>query len=519
MFRCALLAIFLVSCPYAQKLRLDSLSVGAFKSGVAYYSGLYTVPTNGVYELDIPPTSHGTFLIGSDDTNVVVTTSVVQREVNTTLSASDTNRASLQSTLAGKTVELRLKGQSSVVVKGTVLSQKTKNEEKSSSLGDFLVIENQDGSVTMVDASEISTISTIGKSQLQGKKKEKVMTASFTGVTQPRSVRIDYLAKGLIWAPIYHIMISPNSNSLSLIFEAQLRNENSDLEAKNFSLITGAPQLEFKDASSLLQSDIEEFSSSLGQNVNYGSGPSIMTQSAMYNTAASFGFSNNAPTVGADFVSDVAYFPIGSVSLPKDTSKSITVKTGSASFTRLVEWDINAEETYDSLQFRNPLPFAMTTAPVTIVDGFQLKGQSSCKWTPVGGNVLARMNKALSVLTKRTEVTKEGSSQSVNTAQKAPIKSEYVVKRADGTLIITNQRPTGVTVQAKLKINGIFKDASYAESFGGLYDKRTTEVEQSVGINPSSTVTWEIWVEKGATKSINYTYSFQEEAYQGYQGR
>lgn len=154
-------------------------------------------------------------------------------------------------------------------------------------------------------------------------------------------------------------------------------------------MITGAPQLDFKDTTSLLQSDIAAFSNSVLQGGNsFFSSGSIMSQNMAYNSAASFGFSaSTATTVGPE-LSDIAYYPIGPISLAKGVSQSMTVKSSTANYRRVVEWDVATDETYDALEFRNPLSFALTTAPVTVVEASQLKGQSSCKWTPPNGTVL-----------------------------------------------------------------------------------------------------------------------------------
>ena len=68
---------------------------------------------------------------------------------------------------------------------------------------------------------------------------------------EPTEIWISYLTRGITWAPSYRVDLS-DAGELRLVQKAVIRNELRDLEDVELALISGFPNVEFSNVTSLL---------------------------------------------------------------------------------------------------------------------------------------------------------------------------------------------------------------------------------------------------------------------------
>ena len=221
---------------------------------------------------------------------------------------------------------------------------------------------------------------------------------------------ITYLSPGLTWAPAYRIALGKESK-LQLDQSATVINELEDLKDAELSFVSGFPNLEYIGVTSPLASGmtLQAFLQQLNANENGGTGavmPRAMAQAAMnFKMEADSAVS---PLPGTGLSEDIHFAPGGKVTLAKGDVLYKTLATARADYERLVEWEIpdrrdqwgrfqqnygsrneNPDgDLWDAVRFRNPLKAPITTAPVEIVDGEKLLGQSTIKWVNPGEEAL-----------------------------------------------------------------------------------------------------------------------------------
>ncbi len=221
---------------------------------------------------------------------------------------------------------------------------------------------------------------------------------------------------------------------------------------------------------------------------------------------------------------DIHFTPAGKVSLPKGEVLYRTLATAKAKYERLVEWEIpdrrdpwgriqfrggNPDENqsgdlWDAVRFKNPLESPITTAPIEIVDGSKLLGQSTIKWVNPGEETLVRIAKALTVSGVRTETESDAKSGNQSSIKNREIISyagyNYRKSTVDGEIKLRNFRASEVKVIAKLQYSGEFISAEG--------EPKSKLLESGVySINPRRELTWEITLKPGEELMLTYKYS------------
>ena len=108
----------------------------------------------------------------------------------------------------------------------------------------------------------------------------------------------------------------------------------------------------------------------------------------------------------------------------------------------LREGEPPADDVWESVQFKNPLPFAMTTAPTLVLDNGQVAGQRLSYWANTGEQTTLKINKALSIRTRSVEEEESETNRGLVNLDgwnysKVPVK---------GTLTVNNHRKQDVTL-------------------------------------------------------------------------
>jgi len=434
--------------------------------------------------------------------------------------------ADFSASYAGRqvTVTLRASGSApSRVVAGTVV-QPGRQEGEVAPNTPFFAVKGSDGKLTVFSRDEIVSIESDAINETLPEEKRMLLVNRAGTAGKPFAV--SYLSAGLTWAPAYRIALGPDAQ-LQLDQSATLINELEDLKGVELNLVSGFPNLEYLRVTSPLATGmtLQLFL----QQLNGGGGN--YRDSFMLNKAAAFGGPREMVTESAvsplpesGLSEDIHFTSAGKVTLPKGEVLYKTLASAKAKYERLVEWEIpdrrdqwgriqfrggNPDENqsgdlWDAVRFKNPLESPITTAPIEIVDGSKLLGQTTVKWVNPGEETLVRIAKALTVSGIRTETEADDKSGgSVGPKGREVINYagyNYRKSTVDGEIKLRNFRTYEAKVIAKLQYSGEFLSAEGSP--------KSKLLESGVySINPRRELTWEITLKPGEELTLPYKYT------------
>jgi hypothetical protein len=163
-----------------------------------------------------------------------------------------------------------------------------------------------------------------------------------------------------------------------------------------------------------------------------------------------------------------------------------------------VSGDESCEDTvWDSVRFRNPLDFPMTTAPATIVSDGHFNGQRICGWANRGEEVTLHIKKALGIQTQSLD--READSDARHDKETV-FGDRYVKFPAEGVLRAKNHRNEPVKLAIRCPFTGTLVSA----------DRSPTHVllaRDSDSVNPSNALLWNIELKPGEEITLTYRYT------------
>lgn len=433
--------------------------------------------------------------------------------------------ADFSASYAGRqvTVTLRASGSApSRVVAGTVV-QPGKQEGEVAPNTPFLAVKGSDGKLTVFARDEIVSIESDAINEALPEEKRMLLVNRAGTAGKPFAV--SYLSVGLTWAPAYRIALGPDAQ-LQLDQSATLINELEDLKGVELNLVSGFPNLEYLRVTSPLATGmtLQLFLQQLNGGGNFPM-PRVMKQVVM-NYAAESAAAGDAvsPLPESGLSEDIHFTSAGKVTLPKGEVLYKTLATAKAKYERLVEWEIpdrrdqwgriqfrggNPDENqsgdlWDAVRFKNPLESPITTAPIEIVDGGKLLGQTTVKWVNPGEETLVRIAKALTVSGIRTETEADDKSGgSVGPKGREVINYagyNYRKSTVNGEIKLRNFRTYEAKVIAKLQYSGEFIEAQG--------EPKSKLLESGVySVNPRRELTWEITLKPGEELTLTYKYT------------
>ncbi|MPN23036.1 hypothetical protein SDC9_170421 [bioreactor metagenome] len=157
---------------------------------------------------------------------------------------------------------------------------------------------------------------------------------------------------------------------------------------------------------------------------------------------------------------------------------------------------------WDAVRFKNPLESPITTAPIEIVDGGKLLGQTTIKWVNPGEETLVRITKALTVSGIRSEYEAEDKGGSLKGGREVINFAGYNYRKTsvDGEIKLRNFRSSPAKVIAKLQYSGEFISAEG--------EPKSRLLESGVySVNPRRELTWEFTLKPGEELTCKYKYS------------
>jgi hypothetical protein len=515
-------------------------SVGLFKNGVAIVRRVVDVRRPGVYRVDdVPSPVHGTFWIESA---APVEARVTWREVDAP--SDQPPGADLQSELAGRRVTIQFREPGLAAVSGRVAAvPRAKGESAwnrqyqqpeyawwayggappAAAAGRFLVLETDNGR-EYVDPGAISHLAVNGRGATV-RRREAVLILD---VKQPAGaatgapigpVTLYYLTKGIAWSPAYRVNLA-DGKTLSVEQQAVVRNELADLAGADVSLISGYPSVQFAHVTSPMAPGQTwvEFFRQMSQQPGSGAGRNAAAlQQVTSNVARPGGDNVDLSALPTGEGSDIYYQPLGKQTLAEGDVLTTGVARASAAYERLVEWvvpdtrnadgraiqpyerqqnpDQYEDAVWDAVRFKNPLPFAMTTAPAIVTENGRFVGQRMSFWVNRGEETTLQVTKALSIRTRAVEREEPGERPIVWVAgddyQKVPV---------TGELTVSNHRAVDVQLVIRRQFSGELTKAD-------ADPRRVLREEGVYSVNPRNELTWTLTLKPGEEKTLAYRYT------------
>ena len=301
--------------------------------------------------------------------------------------------------------------------------------------------------------------------------------------------------------------------------DATIRNEMSNLNDAEVGLISGYPSVHFAHVQSLLapypkwasffRSD--EFERRPRQGCTWQFIPrtrsSLIQWLSRSDPARSGGHADRERR-------GPAFQPIGKRTLADGEAIALTVAKGKADYERILEWidpdtrdeygthsrtsSDESDEAWDSLKFKNPLAFPMTTGPATVVSGGAFNGQRTSFWVNAGEETILRVNKALSVRTRATENEKlnnQGGRDLVWVGGQ-----QYRNSNVEGELAVSNYRKEPIQIVIRRRLSGELVDAEATP-------KSSLREEGVYSVNRRNELVWTLTLKAGEERKLKYHYT------------
>lgn len=503
-------------------------SVALFKNGLAIVRLSGTLPDAGRLEIDdlVQPV-HGTFWIDSEKP---VTAKVEMREGAVPLAA--VSQAELLQNLSGKKVTLHLPDDT---ITGEILGDTTEQrrewgrdygaaENWGRSLwsgnrdgqgvsvgGSMLFVKTEAGGIVAIQPGQVQRIELAEMPEIQRERPVLTLSSAAAG-----KVSVQYLTKGLSWAPSYHIDLS-DAKKLLIKQSGAIRNELTDLKDVEIRLISGFPSVRFGAVDSPLSvsSTWESFFRSLSKGPLFNDVDNGIFQQIDSNRAPEPGAAALGPADEGESV-DLHYQSIGRHTLAPGGALSVEVAKAEADYERVVEWDIADTRApngrpieeherqrspekfdgtpWDAIIFRNPFPFPMTTAPAMLVNQGDFRGQQVSTWTNPGAETSIRITMALSITTRSVENEIPESRVNLNIAG-----NDHYKVQVQGDLTVKNHRAAPAMLVIGRRFSGELLEADR--------EPRSQLLETGIdSINKRNELQWRIELKPGEETAIRYRY-------------
>ena len=518
------------------------VSVGLFKNGLAVIKSEVTLPGPGTFRLShVPDPVHGTFWVSSSHP---VETSVQMSTVE--VDAESAGPVQFREDLEGKKVTLHFYNEKIPPIAGTVLARRKATSESandetlsmedysipryrpSTSTDDFLIVQTATKRIYL----RMSQIA-YAEMEASGKVKRKLPVLTFNvpaPVANPITVLVTYMAHGLSWAPSYHVDIS-DPKTLKLEQAAVIRNELTGLLDTEVFLISGFPSIQFSNVTSPMSARTSwaQFFQQLrgmgARSWQQAEGQMVMTQNAV--TGNFYGrdvapVDGGAANVGDGI--DLHYQSIGKRTLKEGDVFALTVAKGETSYEKIVEWlipDLRDEfgsyrgnnqndddnVAWDALRYKNPLSFPMTTGPAFVSANGKFGGQRLSGWVNAGEETLLRVNKALSIRTRNTEVEVQVDSSPSTPGGVRSNREEIWIggrrfrqSKIEGEITLCNHRKQPINMMVRRRFSGDLEKADGNPTV-------TLREEGVWSVNRRNEMIWNLELKPGEEKKLKYYYS------------
>lgn len=328
--------------------------------------------------------------------------------------------------------------------------------------------------------------------------------------------------QGLTWAPSYSVDIS-DPKKLHMVGKAVVLNDLANLDGIEVRLITGFPNLLYAPAVDpmTLQLDVATFTASLVRTAQLGAmAPGAAGQWMLQNVADGqrgrrFDEVFEAQTLPGLQAEDLFFYRLPETTLGRNERGYFVLQSFDAPYEHLYDWEVQArtydepyyqqqrgseespsEEVWHKLVFKNLSDQPITTAPAVTIQGGQLLGQDTMKYTSVGEEASLKITKALDVWV---------SAEEIETSRERKVISYGSVRQAvdevtlQGTLRIRNAKQETIKMRIRKELIG--------ELLATTGNPESVALGKGVrAFNPRHRLTWQATLKGGAKLELSYTF-------------
>ena len=511
-----------------ETIKGEIVSLGLFKNGLAFVEEEITINGPGEYQLEtIPQPIHGTFWFDhGEDIEFVTTTRTVDYP------AKVPGTLILKQDISGHAVTVHFKDATTPSISGIAINYETPTRQSGSPRVGYVIPVSNQSHLILETENGLSYITQEAIAHLQVKRSEttrQVETAVLlikpSEKIQPGTkIHVSYLTRGISWAPSYQLDITDPENC-TLAQKAIIRNELTDFNQAELSLISGFPNIEFEHVSSLLMPETtwSNFFNQLNSmsnmmNLAPSTGNNMMSnyagQSARW---YSTGRNNNAPAFNGSIAikneqSDLSYRSIGKRTMAKNDVLTMQVGSGTSDYKRIVEWEIpNHRDDYgrnqnnnnviekegvpwDVILFKNPMKYPMTTGSMMVMSHGRVFGQSTSTWVNPGEEARIKITKSLSIPIKHIEHEKDRARE-----PQTLWGNHYYKTTIEGEIHVTNTRSKEIDMRISRVVTGEILESTNEPEINLLS-------EGVWSVNKKSKLNWTIPLKPGESKTIKYSY-------------
>ena len=421
--------------------------------------------------------------------------------------------------------------------------------------GQLLVLDTTNGRVVL----PIAGIRTVAGKDLVTKitKREEVVTRtkklSFDlgkeAAGKSVKLRVFYFTPGIRWIPTYRVGGDLDGGKAEIALQGEILNEEEDLIDAAIDLVVGVPNFRFKGTISPLSLE------RVMQNALVQAAPQLMGQMSNGNDFSNASFASRAgefhneapadstslgesgepdlpPELTAAAAQDHFVYSVKSLSLKKGGRATVPLWQTNAPVRHLYTLDVDVvrngesysksyasmgggyaagrspmrmmnNDVWHQLELGNPGSIPWTTGAAFVTSGFMPVAQELLGYTPAGGRTLLPVTIAPDIRGEyeEEEIERRASARKWNGVTYAQLKKK-------GTVSVKNHRKEKATMQVRVQVGGKAESATGGGKIR-LDEHRAGDWSgYAEALNNHSEVTWELTLNPGESRDLDYTFSF-----------
>ena len=519
-------------------LKTKLVSVSLFKNGLGFVTREGELPKGQSSLLieDLPVPAHGTFWVYPENDAATVK-DLVAFETQSVQRVEAISVAEMVEANVGQTVDVRLSDKETVRAKISSVAANRTADPTELGAGDSpfapygppsesasLVLLQISGKTTALNWNAVQQLSSTDgalKTTVERKKRGMALRLNAANPGGGGRVVVQYLAKGITWAPSCAIEIS-DAKKARVTTKAEIIDEIEDLDHVSVSLVTGFPNLKFADVTDpmAMRGNLAAFLTNLSNPAQFadfrGRGDVLAQRAVMDNER--FGREEMSPSYSTgpqegQTREELFFYDQQSVTLKKGERGYYPLFTTEVPYEHLYEWKIGdvldeqeqyrprdeggsekVEDVWHSIRLTNTSNVPWTTAPAMTMQGDKVLGQDLIHYTSVGAKTTVRITKAVDISAEQAEYEVARTRNAANFYGYS-----YDLVEVRGKLKATNFKNKIVTLTVTKELSGeVVKTMPVAN------------VEQTARglkkVNPKSVLTWELPIKPREKTEIEYSY-------------
>jgi hypothetical protein len=390
----------------------------------------------------------------------------------------------------------------------------------------MVLIQTSSGT-TALNRNAVQEVLSIGgplKTTFDRKTRAAALRLKTSGPGGKGRIVVQYLAKGITWAPSCAIDIT-DAQKARITTKAEIIDETEDLENVPVSFVTGYPNLKFSDVIDPLAPgvDLRTFLTSLSNPSAAGAMGAATRQVALQGATGNFAYADafeasfpeySTEPQGGQTREELFFYEPRTVTLGKGERGYYPLFTEEVPYQHLYEWKIGdaidvqerygnpqpdeeekTEDVWHSIRLTNSGTTPWTTAPAMTMQEGQILGQDLIHYTSPGGKTTVRITKAVDIKAEQAESEVERKRNAATFYG-----NSYDLVDVRGTLKARNFKDKRITLTVTKELSG--------EVVTTLPQARVEQTARGLKkVNPKSVLTWELPVDP--RRSIEVTYSYK----------